>query len=183
MTDSFLASVTSYDSDAGVAVVVPLITEYDGTDHPAVNAIPVAGVFPSAGDIALIVTIRNGEDNAAISRYFEASEAHCRIVHIVTSAGGVFLFKGNYKFTGNIEIEGELHVTGAVTLDDDLSVGGDLSVDGDSDLTGDLSVGGDANFDGTVDVTGTATFGGIAFGTHVHTSASPGNPTGPPQAP
>jgi len=145
MTDAFLATVETFDPILNVADVKPLIVELDGTDHPTVSAAPLAGITPESGDLVLVVTARNALDDEAVSRYYDASEATGRIVHVVKPQGGVFIFTGDYKFVGDLIFDGDVKITG------------DLNVEGDSELEGDLIVGGDAEIEGTLDVTGDVT--------------------------
>ena len=130
MADGFLATGVSYSEADKTAVVSPLIVENDGTPHPDITVKPVAGIKPAAGDIALVLTIRNNLDDKEVSRFFDASESNGRIVHIVTPVGGVFTFKGNYKFIGNMVFEGNVDVTGDVTIDGAVDVTGDVTIDG-----------------------------------------------------
>lgn len=148
MTDSFLATVVSYDKAKNEATVSPLIVETDGTDHPDIITKPVAGITPEAKDVVLVVTARNNLDDKTISRFFEASETNGRIVHVVKPQNGVYIFTGDYKFVGDVKVDGKLEVTGDVTLDSNLEVKGDTKLDGD------LHVVGDSTMDGKLDVTG-----------------------------
>lgn len=148
MTDAFLATVETFDPILNVAEVAPLIVELDGTDHPTVSAAPVAGITPESGDLVLVVTARNALDDEPVSRYYDASEATGRIVHVVKPQGGVYIFTGDYKFVGDLIFDGDVKITG------------NLNVEGDSELEGDLVVGGDAEIKGTLDVTGDTTIDG-----------------------
>lgn len=135
MTDAFLATVESYDLVLKTAKVKPLITENDGTKHPGIEVKPVAGILPAAGDLVLIVTIRNNLDDSFISRFFSSSESNGRIVQVVKPADGVFTFKGDYKFEGDVEFKGDVTITGDVSIEGDVSLKGDAAIEGNVTVT------------------------------------------------
>jgi cytoskeletal protein CcmA (bactofilin family) len=181
MTDGFLATVDSYDEAENTATVSPLVAELDGTPHPQIKVKPVAGIKPASGDTVLVVTIRNNLNDEEVSRYFAASESNGRIIHVVKPAGGVFTFKGDYKFIGDVVFDGNVEVTGDTTLDGDLTVKGDAEVEGDTTLDGDLTVKGDAEVQGSLDVQQSATIAANAVVTGNLSvgglqSATPGSP-------
>ena len=156
MTDAFLATVETFDPILNVADVKPLIVELDGTDHPTVSAAPLAGITPESGDLVLVVTARNALDDEAVSRYYDASEATGRIVHVVKPQGGVFIFTGDYKFVGDLIFDGDVKITGDLNVEGDLIVGGDAEIEGTLDVTGDVTLMANLNVTGNTVITGNA---------------------------
>lgn len=169
MTDSFLAKVISYDKTLNLAKVQPLIVETDGTDRPTVSYPTVAGITPGPNDLVIVVTIRNGSDNAKISRYYEASETNGRIVHVVKPFAGKYVFTGDYEFDGDVKFDGDVEITGDLKIKKDLTVEGDTTLQGKLDVTLDVTIQGDLTVQGNASVAGNLGCGSLQ-------SQPPGSP-------
>ena len=160
MSDSFIATVLTNNGD-GTWTVAPKITEYDGTPHVPIIVNAVNGLFPSPGDVVMIVTARNNLNDSFINRFYEASESNGRIVAIATPIIQ-YTFKGDYEIIGNLTLLGDLTVTGDITATGNITVAQDITATGSITAT---------------DIT----LSGKSFLTHTHANNAPApGPTGPP---
>jgi len=140
MIDGFLAKVETKITDS-LFTVSPMIVEHDGSTHPIIKAKVSGQIIPVVGDEVLILTTRNNLDDLAMGRFYKSSSANARIVAIVQTLEPVeqkhlpgFLFTGNLKIDGDLEVTGDLTVNGNAQVKTDLTVNGKLNVIGDTTI-------------------------------------------------